>query len=385
MLNKKILIVTSDTGGGHTSAAKAIEAGLAAFAGKLQYLVHITRIIEEAHFLGRQAVHLYNFLLRHYQSYVKYYHWAINKLGPDRSLYRFYRKSVEQLISRFCPNMIVSVHPMVQYGLACILQELKLLDRVPLVTVVTDPCGNSWRGWASEKVKLYIVAHEEAKAELVSFGISEDRIRVCGMPVHPKFEEAVEKLDKAELRRELGLDEKKFTVFINAGWVGGGNIPKVFEAIADANLDIQAIFLAGRNLNLLKRAQRVARRAKFPVRVLGYSENMERLMCSSDVMVSKLGGLTTFEALTCRLPIIIDHITPPMPQEAGTSALLERHCAGVRLERAADIVPIVRRLLHEPAEYLKMRAGTSRIVSPGATRKVIATLSDMIAPEGRLA
>src|SRR6266404_648196 len=131
MPEKKILILTSDTGGGHTSAARAIEAGLDMFATQLSYLVHISRVIEESNFMARQTVVLYNFLLRHYQSYVKYYHWSINKLGLDRSevLFRFYHRYVEQMVSRFCPNMIVSVHPMVQHGIARVLRELKLLDR----------------------------------------------------------------------------------------------------------------------------------------------------------------------------------------------------------------------------------------------------------------
>ena len=40
-------------------------------------------------------------------------------------------------------------------------------------------------------------------------------------------------------------------------------------------------------------------------------------MSAANVMISKLGGLTTFEALACRVPIIADVITEPMPQEAG--------------------------------------------------------------------
>ncbi len=46
-------------------------------------------------------------------------------------------------------------------------------------------------------------------------------------------------------------------------------------------------------------------------------------MSAANVMISKLGGLTTFEALACRVPIIADLITEPMPQEAGTANLIE--------------------------------------------------------------
>jgi len=45
-------------------------------------------------------------------------------------------------------------------------------------------------------------------------------------------------------------------------------------------------------------------------------------MGAANVMISKLGGLTTFEALACRLPIIADAITTPMPQEIGTANLV---------------------------------------------------------------
>jgi UDP-N-acetylglucosamine:LPS N-acetylglucosamine transferase len=385
MPEKKILILTSDTGGGHTSAARAIEAGLNLFAHPLSYLIHISRVIEESHFVARQTVWLYNFLLRHYQSYVKYYHWSINKVGLERSelLYRFYRKYVAQLVNRYCPNMIISVHPMVQHGVARILGDLNLLNHIPLVTVVTDPCGNSWKGWANEHVRLYIVAHDEARQELINYGIDPDRIRICGMPIHPKFQQAAETLSPEEMRKELGLDPNKFTVFINAGWIGGGNIPKIFKQLSRSNLDMQGIFLAGKNTKLMREATKIAATSNFPVRVVGYSEKMERLMSAANVMVSKLGGLTTFEALACRLPIIMDHLTPPMPQEAGTTDLIERSNAGVRLKNAADIVPILRQLIEDKSHYLAMRAAAQALSIPDATRRIVNELTPILNKETR--
>ena len=109
---------------------------------------------------------------------------------------------------------------------------------------------------------------------------------------------------------------------MNAGWIGGGNIPKIFKELVAGELDVQAIFLAGKNEVLRQEAEEMAKHAKFPVKVIGYSDDIEKLMQSANVMISKLGGLTTFEALACRLPIIADATTPPMPQEAGTVSLL---------------------------------------------------------------
>ncbi|KAF0240546.1 MAG: UDP-N-acetylglucosamine:LPS N-acetylglucosamine transferase [bacterium] len=371
MSQKKILILTSDSGGGHTSAARAIEAGLGMFSDPLSYLVHISRIIEESSSVTRQSILFYNFLLRHYQSYVKYYHWAIHKFNLDRSLYPFYRKYVGQLVDRFCPNVIVSVHPMVQYAVGRMLQDLKLQDRIPLVTVVTDPCGNSWKGWA---------AHEQAQQEIISYGVSPEKIRICGMPIHPKFQK-VDELVPTEMRQELGLDPDRFTVFINAGWIGGGNIPKVFSHLVNTNLKMQAIFLAGKNDKLREEAERIALSARFPVKVLGYSDKMERLMRAADVMVSKIGGLTTFEALACRLPIIMDHITEPMPQESNTADLIASHNAGLRLCQVGDIVPILRNLIENRSDCLAMSDAAHELSIPDATKRVVQELSTILLPK----
>ncbi len=74
-------------------------------------------------------------------------------------------------------------------------------------------------------------------------------------------------------------------------------------------------------------------------------------MSAANVMISKLGGLTTFEAFACRVPIIADVITEPMPQEAGTANLIAERGAGVLLKRSIDVVPVVRRMMEDELHY----------------------------------
>jgi UDP-N-acetylglucosamine:LPS N-acetylglucosamine transferase len=208
---------------------------------------------------------------------------------------------------------------------------------------------------------------------LIDFGVPSEKIKICGIPIHPKFQYQDERARLAA-RAELGLDPEKFTMFINAGWIGGGNIPRIFEQMVESSEQIQnaqAIFLAGRNEKLCEQISSVAKRAAFPTKVIGYSNAMEKLMNAADVMISKLGGLTTFEALASRLPIIADITTPPMPQESQTANLISRHNAGLRLERAVDVVPIIRRLMHNPVEHAAMRLAASHIAIPDATKRIV--------------
>lgn len=375
--SKKFLIITSETGGGHTSAAAAIADGLKRFAAP-DCLVNIARAIEESHYLAQKLAELYNYLLRYHQPLMKYYYWAIERFRPNESnlLYRMTARYARQLVEKYCPQVVVSVHPMTQHFLGRVLRELGLLERIPLVTVVTDPCYGFWRGWACDEVSLYLVATEEARQQLLDYDVPTEKIKICGIPIHPKFQFQDEE-QKVAAREDLGLDPEKFTVFINAGWVGGGNIPRIFAQMVEQGEQLkntQAIFLAGRNEELRAQVGGLARRAAFSTKVIGYTNAMEKLMGAADVMVSKLGGLTTFEALASRLPIIADTTTPPMPQESQTARLIARQQAGVLLERATDVVPVIRRLLHDPAEHRAMRLAAARLAIPDATKRIVAEL-----------
>lgn len=384
MIEKKVLILTSDTGGGHTSAARALEAGLGVAASSATYLVHIAKAMEENSAISHRLGSVYNYLLRNRQQYMKYYHWAINRFRPDRwdVVYRFGKHHGRQLVGKFGPNVIVSVHPMMQAFFARLLKELDLTEKIPLVTVVTDPFGNSWKGWADDGVKLYVVAHEDAQRELESYGVSPDRIRVCGMPIHPKFEHIGKSPEaKAKVLSELGLESDRFTVLVNAGWVGGGNIPELFESLVQATLPVQAIFVAGKNEGLRRHAEERAASAKFPVRVVGYTDQMDSLMGASNLMVSKLGGLTTFEALACRLPIIGDAVTRPMPQEERTAQMLERKGAAVMVKSVRDLVPSIERLVRDESAYLGLRDAAGTLGIPDATKRIITEIERLV-PSG---
>lgn len=370
--NPKILIISSDTGGGHRSAAVAITEGLNRFWKGESAAVRTIRAVEESHHITEKLVNLYNWVLRHKQGWMKYLYWAINKVRPETREF-FHKRCVgyaHDVFEKWCPHIVVSVHPLTQHFFAKVLHELNLSHQVPLVTVVTDPCYGFWKGWACDDVSLYLVANDDARQQLIDYGISPEKIKVSGMPVHPKFHELNE-ADAQNARRAYGLDPDKFTVFVNAGWIGGGNVPQIFRELVRGELDVQAIFLAGKNETLRAEAEQLARTAKFPVKVIGYSDEIEKLMQSANVMVSKLGGLTTFEALACRLPIIADATTPPMPQEAGTVKLLETKGAGVLLKKSTDIVPTIQNLVSDNTRYLQMKAATAGLTMPNSTEQIV--------------
>ena len=255
----KILIISSDTGGGHRSAAAAIVAGVHKFFEGQSYAVRVVRAIEESHAITEKLVRLYNWLLRNRQNWMKYLYWIVNRFRPETREF-FHRRCIgycAEIFERWCPHVVVSVHPLTQHIFARVLRELGVADRIPLVSVVTDPSYGFWKGWACNDVSLYLVASEDARRQLIDYGIAPERIKISGMPVHPKFAYPGEDAARAA-RRALDLDPEKFTVFVNAGWEGGGNVPQIFRELVRGKLDVQAIFLAGRNDELKTEAESLA-------------------------------------------------------------------------------------------------------------------------------
>jgi UDP-N-acetylglucosamine:LPS N-acetylglucosamine transferase len=378
----KILIISSDTGGGHRSAAQAIAEGVNKFWKDDFAVVRIIKAVEESHHVTEKLVNVYNWVLRNKQHWMKYLYWVINKVRPETREF-FMKRCIgfcKEIFEKWCPHIVVSVHPLTQHIFARILKELKLADQIPLVTVVTDPCYGFWRGWACNDVSLYLVANDDARRQLIDYGILPEKIKISGMPVHPKFHEVDEK-DAQTARKAFGLNPDKFTVFVNAGWVGGGNIPQIFREFVRGDLDVQAIFLAGKNEELKLEAEELAKTAKFPIKVIGYSDEIEKIMQSANVMVSKLGGLTTFEALACRLPIIADATTPPMPQEAGTVNLIAEKGAGILLKNPTDIVATIQNLVKDSKKYATMKAATMNMTIPNSTKMIIEEIAALLPPQ----
>jgi UDP-N-acetylglucosamine:LPS N-acetylglucosamine transferase len=375
----KILILSSDTGGGHRSAAQAILEGANRFWKGKSVAVRVVKAVEESHHITGKLVGVYNWILRNKQHWMKYVYWAINRFRPETREF-FQRRCIgfcTEIFEKWCPHIVVSVHPLTQHIFARILKELKLSNQIPLVTVVTDPCYGFWKGWACNDVSLYLVANDESRQQLIDYGIAPEKIKISGMPINPKFHDISEK-DAQKAREAFGLDAEKFTIFVNAGWVGGGNIPQIFRELVRGELDVQAIFLAGKNEELKREAEELAKTAKFPVKVIGYSDDIEKMMQSANVMISKLGGLTTFEALACRLPIIADATTPPMPQEAGTVDMVARHGAGILLKKTSDIIPTIQSLLGNSKKYVDMKAATFGLAAPNSTEMIIKEIAALL-------
>jgi len=345
----RIGLFFSDTGGGHRSATEALQAGiLKVLAERFSHYnveVQIDSIVENSHPINRSFVQIYNYLLRHQQSAMKYYYWFIETFKPNDSKFGWMitRPYVVKTLHDMKADLVVSVHPMSNQYIARGLRESGLRSKTKLVTVVTDPNGDFWSGWACHDADLTIVPNDLAQQRLIELGVEPSKIAIMGMPVHPAFISAPS-CSPEEFRQSLGLDKELPTICINSGWAGGGNMIAIYRALKAVKRNVQVVFLCGHNVKLYESMKKEVGQSAIPTAVLPFHDSMADVMAACDLMVTKAGGLTSFEAVARRLPMAIDMITTPMPQEYGTARMLVEQGLATAIERADDIVAVVEKM-----------------------------------------
>jgi len=358
----KIFIVFSDTGAGHRSAAEAIKKGifeLCSQAGQLRPEIVMRDVIDKSNELNHLFEQMYNRLLRTHEDWMKYYIDLIEWIKPNESEfgYQLVKKYAEGLIKEVNPAVIVSVHPMVNHFLARTLKDLGLAGKVKLITVLTDPNAELWTGWACPDADLTIAPNDLARDRLISLGLNSATIKVIGMPISPEFLRPPTESRKVLLSK-LGLNPDIVTIAISAGSAGGGNMPAIYRALGKVRKPVQVIFLCGKNKKLEAEMELASQECQLRTVVLAYATAVADGMNACDLLVTKAGGLTTFEAIARRLPMAFDLLTEPMPQEAGTVKLLIDAGLAKPIYRPDDILPI--------AESLSVVTGRQNLPLPAA-------------------
>jgi UDP-N-acetylglucosamine:LPS N-acetylglucosamine transferase len=345
----KIAFYFSDTGGGHRSAVDAIQTAVTEVAREAGITSHIELyidgLVEKTHPINKSFVMLYNYLLRHHQPLMKYYYWFLHFTKPNESNYGYslVSKYLQDEFLKSRPEVVVSVHPMTNHYLTRALTDCGLRDKTKFITIITDPNTDLWRGWACEDADIIIAPNDLVKEKLVSWGMTPEKIKIIGMPVHPDFLRAP-KIERERFLSLLGLSPDIFTVCINAGWAGGGNMLKIYDWLASTKKPVQCVFLCGHNNKLYEAACELASKSPVPTTVLPFHDSMSDLMNACDLMITKAGGLTSFQCLARRVPIAFDITTEPMPQEKGTIDILAGQKVAYTVSKQSDIVDLLNSL-----------------------------------------
>ncbi|XP_074573468.1 putative monogalactosyldiacylglycerol synthase 3, chloroplastic [Curcuma longa] len=152
----------------------------------------------------------YKFMVKHVQLWRMAFHgtsprWIHNLYLA--AIASFYTKKVEAGLKKYKPDIIISVHPLMQHIPLLVLKWKNLQNKVVFVTVITDlnTCHPTW--FHSDVNRCYCPSEEVAKRAALD-GLQPSQIHVSGLPIRPSFCRAV--LVKDELRKELEMDSSLY-------------------------------------------------------------------------------------------------------------------------------------------------------------------------------
>ena len=352
---KNFLILTSDSGFGHRSAANAI-----AKAMKLQHPQDSTTVIVNP-MVEEPAMPLLKMSEQNYDRLVmnnpKLYRFAyeISDSRPaselvENTLTLAMYHDMRQLIHEVHPNAILSTNQNFSGPTGAVINTMK--DRPPFYTVVTD-FGEVHSMWFNDNPDRFFVANEGVRSKAISCGIDLQKIYISGIPVNPEF--AANHPTKADLRVSLGLDPLLPTLlFVGSRRVSG--ILQHLKVLHPAPFPFQVVVIAGGNNDLYEEARH--RTWRFPNKVLNFVTNMPEWMLCADLLVTKAGGLITSEALAAGLPLALIDYLPG--QEEGNVRFILDHQAGAVANTPKELNDLVNDWLKDDGAALKAMASNAR-------------------------
>jgi len=357
-----VLILSANLGTGHYKVSCALKSSLAKERPDLNiviydYFDHVEPLLKHLiRFSYEQSI-------KHFTYGYQWFYEATRNLSPDsklnQTIHTVGRQKLMETLESLSPRAVVCTFP----NPAGVVSAIKIRESIdiPLITVITDVAVHSQ--WVHPNVNAYLVATDIVAEGLRKMNVPQDLIHVTGIPLRDGFERKTfsnESWQKYKLNRDL------FTLMIMGGGAGLlSGAETICSILSTTSLSIQILAVTGTNYSMCNKLQQLSSHSRIPIKVFGYIENIAELMEMSDLLLTKAGGVTTFEALAKNLPMIIHN---PLPgHESGNVHFLLSHNCAVLADSEDSAIEHIKRFVRNPSILDEMRKSITKFSKPNAS------------------
>lgn len=261
----------------------------------------------------------------------------------SKYLYKAYVKTIEQLIQKQKPKVVISVY----FAFSLVLEKLAEKYGYTLINVVADP--RKFHRLSVSGSAYNLVFDQKATDYCQKLGIDSKKCLQSGWFVRNEFQKSA---SKEIARRSLELAPEVFTVCVIGGSEGAISILKILPAFFGIDKLVQAVFICGNNRKLFNTLQSLLKilefsgikKAKFFVR--GFVKNVHQYLQASDLVIGKAGPNLLFESVAVQRPFLaISHIAG---QEDGSLEIIKEYKIGFVEENPARAVKLAREIINNP-------------------------------------
>lgn len=370
----KTLIFSVSAGGGHGKAAQSVKEYIELYSKEstvkiIDTLKYINPIIDKVIIGGylktiKMTPSLFGKLYDY--SETDYGLSAISAKFNEIMTYR-----LMPLIKEFEPDILIATHPFPTEMLSILKVKHKM--QIPTMSILTDYASHSF--WLHPGIDAYIVSNADMIPEMISRGIPKDTIHDIGIPVSPNF---FAKFDKSKTLEELHLSPNKTTILIMGGSLGIGKISILYKNLLELNTNVQIIVITGNNKKLYY--ELISYKDNYDINncsyIMGFTDEVNKYMQASDLLLTKPGGLTITEALICNSPI---GIFSPIPgQEEKNAEFLLKHNLAINLGDGENSKSIIMELLNHEENLKLLKNNCKKFSKPEVGKDIFKIISNLI-------
>jgi processive 1,2-diacylglycerol beta-glucosyltransferase len=370
----RILILYAAYGGGHGTAAKALQERF-----EIDYPKAEIQLIDAVEFASPVLNKVYKEGYVHItratpRLWGKIYFSADHETGLKGmavGINRILAVKYSTLLKGFKPDVVVATHP---FGVDMLAnykrKRINSWNKIKIGMVLTDYAPHEiWFG-SKEAVDLFFVAHEGMKPEMIRRGIDGGKIHATGIPVFTRFQK---RYSKKDLFNALGFSMNQPTVlYFPGGEYGLNSGVKTFTDLLELDLDLQIIAITGKNKRTKIKFEQLSAGTNKKICILGYTDRVAEFMQSADVVVSKPGGLTTTECIVSNVPMVA--VSPIPGQEEQNAGYLVNSGQGLWAHKGENPADLVKWLLECPLKMEQIKAMQQYMARPDAAREICRVL-----------
>ncbi len=358
-----VLVLTCGTGGGHNSAAAAIQE-------------EFLRRGHEAALLNPLALCGGKVAQRVDNAYISVAQAAPGGFGAIYAIGNAYRRlpwrspvyfanalaaeALEEYLRTNPVDAIVMTHLFPAEMLTCLRSRGKAVPKTIFVT--TDYTCIPFM--EETDCDAYVTPSPMLTGEFVARGIPQERICPLGIPVRRSFHT---ELTREQAKEALKLPADKRYLLVSGGSIGAGKLEKTIDLLCSitAGMDFRLIVICGSNTSVCKHLEK---RHGSQVQLIGKTDRMAEYLRACDLYFTKPGGLSTTEAAVMEAPLAL---LPPIPGcETRNRAFFTQTGMAIQADPSPKALENVLSLLRQPEKLEHMRWCQRSIIPKDAAQRI---------------
>ena len=349
----KILVLTCNTGGGHSACAKYIAkefkknnikcdvADYLSILGK-----ETTKLIEGLHGFTIKG----NALI-----FKELYHLGelYDKTDITSPVYLANKQASSKLLSYIKENnydLIICPH---LYPSLAVSALKKKGENIKLINVATDYRVIPF--WKETLPDYFIIPSKLLKEDFLNAKFQPEILISTGIPITSDFKHT----------HKINLPDDKKKILITTGSLGFGNVKKLVLDIFE-KLDVYLIVICGQNDKMYQELKMIDNKNLF---IKKYITNLNDYIASSDLVLSKPGGITSTEVAFLNKPLI--HIMPIPGVETYNVKFFTENGMSLYGKNNEEIIDNIQKVFNDEELRKNMLLNQRKIINPNSAKDFV--------------